>query len=141
MINYNIAYYAYYLMFFEELKYALENNDCEYLDDNIINYCNDWLPSGFSGFNKIMSIIYILIEYKKYDTIKKMILYSNRRLDPFICNIYKLLSEKKLYEIAFIIHKHKTYVYGNKEIDYYYVKFMIKNSKLSHYASKKIIYL
>ena len=144
MINYNIAYYAYYLMFFEELKYALENNDCEYLDDNIINYCNDWLPSGFSGFNKIMSIIYILIEYKKYDTIKKMILYSNRRLDAFLNNIYKLLIENKLYDIAFTIYIIDTqfeYVYGNKETYYYYVKFMIDNNKLPHYANKKTIYL
>ncbi len=131
-------------MFFEELEYALENNECEYLDDNIINYCNDWLPSGFSGRNKIMSIIDILIKYKKYDTIKKMILHSNRRLDPFFSNIYELLIKNKLYEIAFTIYIIDTqfeYVYGNKETYYYYVKYMIKNDELSHYASKKTIYL
>jgi hypothetical protein len=130
-------------MFIESLEYALENNDCEYLDDNIINYCNNWLQSGFTGLNNIMSIIIILIEYKKYDTIKNMILYSNGRIDLFIFNIYKLLIEKKLYEIAFIIHKHKhkTYIYGNKEIDYYYVKYMIKNDKLSEYATKRYIFI
>lgn len=126
-------------MFIENMVYELENN--KDIDDIVIDYCNNWLPSGFSGLNKIMSIIDILIEYKKYDTIKNLILYSNRRLDPFFSNIYKLLIEKKLYDIAFIIHKHKQYVYGNKEIDYYYVKYMIKNDELSEYADKNIIYL